>query len=175
MTTEDKSLIPSERIERSILFIRGQKVILDRDLAELYGVQTMVLNQAVKRNKDRFPEDFMFQLNREEMKNWISQFVISNSSLKMGLRKPPYAFTEHGVVMLSSVLKSKRAIHVNIAITRAFIQMRQLLASQTGLMRKIVEMEKKYDRQFIVVFDAIKKLMAPPKAPKKKLIGFARC
>jgi hypothetical protein len=168
---KNESLIPSERIEQSILLIRGHKVMLDRDLAELYGVPTMVLNQAVKRNQDRFPEDFMFQLSREEMKNWISQFVISNPSLKMGLRKPPYAFTEHGVAMLSGVLKSPRAVQVNLAIIRAFIQMRQLLASQSGLMRKILEMEKKYDRQFVIVFDAIKQLMAPP-TPTHRKIGF---
>jgi hypothetical protein len=145
--------------------------MLDRDLAELYEVPTMVLNQAVKRNQDRFPEDFMFQLNQEEMKNWISQFVISNPSLKMGLRKPPYAFTEHGVAMLSGVLKSPRAVQVNLAIIRAFIQMRQLLASQSGLMRKILEMEKKYDKQFVIVFDAIKQLMTPPN-PTHRKIGF---
>src|SRR5580700_10334913 len=115
------SLIPAARIERAILLIRGHKVMLDRDLAELYGVPTGVLNQAVKRNRKRFPDDFMFQLSKEEMENWISQIVISNSTAKMGVRHRPYAFTEQGVATPSSVLNSERAIEVNIAIMRAFV------------------------------------------------------
>jgi hypothetical protein len=172
MAIKNTQLIPSERIERSILLIRGYKVMLDHDLAELYEVPTKVLIQAVKRNMERFPEDFMFQLNKEELEDWRSQFVTSNPSLKMGLRRAPYAFTEQGVVMLSAVLRSKRAVQVSIAIARAFIQMRQLLASQSGLMRKILEMEKKYDKQFLIVFEAIKKLMAPPPTPTHRKIGF---
>jgi hypothetical protein len=184
ITTMQASLIPSERIERSILLIRGHKVMLDSDLAELYGVPTMVLNQAVKRKQDRFPEDFMFQLNKEELENLRSQIVTSNFDLKIknlisqnvisswgGHRKLPYVFTEHGVAMLSGVLKSPRAVQVNLAIIRAFIQMRQLIASQSGLMKKILEIEKKYDKQFMIVFEAIKKLMEPLKENKKSLYG----
>src|SRR5580765_4347372 len=122
---DDDSLIPTERIERAILFIRGQKVILDRDLATLYHVPTKVLNQAVTRNLKRFPGDFMYQLTEAEFDNWRSQFVTSNPAAKMGLRRRPYAFTEQGVAMLSSVLKSDRAIEVNIAIMRAFVKLRE--------------------------------------------------
>ncbi len=172
ITVENTSIIPSERIERLILFIRGHKVMLDRDLASLYGVTTGNLNKAVKRNLERFPDDFMIQLTKEEADSLRFQF----GTLKRGQHTKylPYAFTEQGVAMLSSVLKSKRAIQVNIAIMRAFIQMRQLFASQKSLMRKIAEMEKKYDRQFIVVFEVIKQLMAPSKEPKKGPIGFVR-
>jgi hypothetical protein len=120
--SKDESLIPAERIERAILVIRGHKVLLDRDLAELYGVSTGALNQAVKRNRKRSPEDFMFQLSPVEFENWKSQIVISNSAAKMGVRKRPYAFTEQGVAMLSSVLHSDRAIEVNIAIMRVFVR-----------------------------------------------------
>jgi len=166
-----KSLIPVERIEKSILLIRGHKVILDSDLAELYGVETKVFNQAVKRNISRFPEDFMFQMNKEELEIWRSQIVTSNPAAKMGLRRRPYVFTEHGVAMLSSVLNSERAVQVNIQIMRAFIRMRQLLASQKGLMQKILAMEKKYDEQFKAVFEAIRQLMIEEEKPKKR-IGF---
>src|SRR5262249_55210642 len=136
--------IPSERIEKAILLLRGQKVMLDRDLARLYGVPTGVLNQAVSRNQSRFPPDFMFQLDAEEFENWKSQFVISNSGAKMGLRKRPFAFTEQGVAMLSSVLRSPRAIAVNIAIMRAFVRLRELLATHKDLARKLAELESKY-------------------------------
>ncbi|MEK9148789.1 MAG: ORF6N domain-containing protein, partial [Candidatus Desantisbacteria bacterium] len=129
------SLVPIERIEDKILLIRDQKKRLDRDLAELYGVETRVLNQAVRRNIRRFPEDFMFQLSKEEFENWKSQIVISNSE-KMGLRKLSYAFTEQGVAMLSSVLNSERAILVNIQIMRAFTKIRRMLASHEDLRRK---------------------------------------
>ncbi len=171
MPTSSKSLIPIERIEKSILLIRGHKVILDSDLAELYGVETKVFNQAVKRNISRFPEDFMFQMNKEELEIWRSQIVTSNPAAKMGLRRRPYVFTEHGVAMLSSVLNSERAVQVNIQIMRAFIRMRQLLASQKGLMQKILAMEKKYDEQFKAVFEAIRQLMIEEEKPKKR-IGF---
>jgi len=154
-----KSLIPVERIEKSILLIRGHKVILDSDLAKLYGVETKVFNQAVKRNISRFPKDFMFQMNKEELEIWRSQIVTSNPAAKMGLRRRPNVFTEHGVAMLSSVLNSERAVQVNIQIMRAFIRMRQLLASQKGLMQKILAMEKKYDENFQIVFRAIRQLM----------------
>ncbi len=156
-----KSLIPIERIEKSILLIRGHKVILDSDLAELYGVETKVFNQAVKRNIGRFPEDFMFQMNKEELEIWRSQIVTSNPAAKMGLRRRPYVFTEHGVAMLSSVLNSERAVQVNIQIMRAFIRMRQLLASNKGLMQKILAMEKKYDEKFQIVFRAIRSTAKP--------------
>ena len=164
------NLIPAERIEKAIYFIRGEKVMLDRDLAVLYGVGTKVLKQAVRRNLDRFPEDFMFVLNPTEFHEWRSQFVTSKADRK-GLRYPPMAFTEHGILMLSTVLNSARAVTVNIEIMRAFVRLRQLLASNVELSRQLDELEKKYDRQFKVVFGAIRQLMAP--APtKQKQIGF---
>jgi hypothetical protein len=162
------SLIPSQRIEQRILLIRGQKIILDRDLAILYQVSTKNLNKAVTRNVDRFLGDFMFQLTEEEFKNLMFQFGTSSWG---GTRKLPRAFTEQGVAMLSSVLRSKRAIQVNIEIMRAFVKLRQILASHAGLARKLEELEKKYDSQFRAVFDAIRQLMAPPAAGQKK-IGF---
>ncbi len=165
-----KSLIPAERIEKSILLIRGQKVMLDRDLAELYAVKTKVLKQAVRRNITRFPEDFMFELTKEEFENWRSQFVTSNRD-KMGLRYRPMVFTEQGVAMLSSVLNSERAIQVNIQIMRAFTRLRQMLSTHKELRKKIESMEKKYDRQFQVVFEAIKQLMEEAEKPKRS-IGF---
>jgi hypothetical protein len=161
-------IVPMERIRQAILLVRGLKVMLDRDLAMLYGVETRALNQAVKRNRDRFPEDFMFVLTREEIRN-ISQSVICSSTMKHA--KSVYAFTEQGVAMLSSVLNSPRAIQVNIAIMRAFVQLRAILSTHAGLARKLEEMEKKYDSQFRVVFDAIRQLMAPSKTPGKR-IGF---
>ena len=144
----------------------------DTTLAVLYGVETRVLNQAVKRNITRFPEDFMFQLTKEETENWKSQIVISNRE-KMGLRRRPYAFTEQGVAMLSSVLNSERAIQVNIQIMRAFIKLKEMLSTHKDLKQKIEEMEKKYDYQFKIVFDAIKQLLEPPIEPKGK-IGFQK-
>jgi hypothetical protein len=164
-----QSLIPAAQIERSILLIRGERVILDADLAALYEVATKVLLQAVKRHIERFPPDFMFQLTKEEFFILRSQSV--TSSQWGGRRYPPYAFTEQGVAMLSSVLNSPRAIHVNIEIMRAFIRLRRLLASHAVLARKLETLEKKYDAQFKVVFDAIRKLMAPPE-PKRRQIGF---
>ena len=165
-----KSLIPVERIEKSILLIRGHKVMLDSDLAELYGVTTAALNQAVKRNIGRFPEDFAFQLTEDEFASLISQIVISKTG-RGGRRKLPWAFTEHGILMLSSVLRSERAVQANIQIMRAFIRMRQLLASNKGLMQKILSMEKKYDEQFKKVFQAIYQLMIEEEKPKRQ-IGF---
>jgi len=163
-------LLSMEGVVAKILFIREQKVMLDQDLAELYGVATKVLTQAVKRNADRFPEDFMFQLTKQEFNDLRSQFVTSNWG---GRRYPPYAFTEQGVAMLSSVLRSERAIHVNIEIMRAFVCLRQMLASNAELARKLAALEKKYDAQFKVVFDAIRELMTPPEPKKKRSIGFA--
>jgi len=142
----------------------------DRDLAIMYGVATKDLKRAVKRHANRFPEDFMFLFSDEEFKNWRRQFVTSKSD-RMGLRYPPMAFTEQGVAMLSSVLNSERAVNVNIEIMRAFVRIRQWLATNTELAHKLAELEKKYDTQFKIVFDAIRELMRPP-APPKKRIGF---
>ncbi len=167
MSTE---LIPAERIETKILHVRGQKVILDRDLSELYGIQTKALKQAVKRNMDRFPDDFMFVLDDGEFADWRSQFVTSNSD-RMGLRHAPMAFTEQGVAMLSSVLNSPRAVQVNIAIMRAFVRLRYILASHADLARKLDELEQKYDEQFSGVFEALRQLMNPPEPPRPQ-IGF---
>ena len=164
-----KSLIPAEHIENKILLIRNQKVMLDRDLAELYGVSLSQSNQAVSRNKDRFPEDFAFRLSVEEFSDLRSQIVIANWAK---VRYSPRAFTEQGVAMLSSVLRSKRAVQVNIMIMRAFVKMREMLASHKDLARKLNALEKKYDRQFAVVFDAIRQLMEPPKPKKKEKMGF---
>lgn len=164
-----KQLIPSEVIEGRIFLVRGQKVLLDKDLASLYGVQTRDLNKAVRRNIDRFPGDFMFQLTGKEFENLKYQFGTSSWG---GTRKLPMAFTEQGVAMLSSVLHSKRAVRVNIEIMRAFVRLRQLLSTHKDLARKLEELEKKYDEQFAVVFRAIRELMTPPDPPKKRPIGF---
>jgi len=164
----ERSLMPAERIERIILLIRGEKVILDRDLATLYGVSTRDLNKAVSRNLDRFPVDFMLQLTREEFDNLKFQFGTSSWG---GTRKLPRAFTEQGVAMLSSVLRSRRAVQVNIEIMRAFVRLRRLLASHKDLARKLDNLERKYDSQFKVVFDAIRELMTPV-PPKPRRIGF---
>ena len=153
--------------------------MLDSDLAELYGVPTKILNQAVKRNKTRFPDDFMFQLTQQEFQSLRSQIVTSSFKSQIaissadwgGRRRPPYAFTEQGVAMLSSVLRSRRAVHVNIEIMRAFVRIRQILTSNAQLAKRLDALEKNYDAQFKVVFDAIRQLMAPPE-PKKRKIGF---
>lgn len=162
-------LVPNEVVERRILVLRGQKVMLDEDLAELYEVEVRTLNQAVKRNASRFPADFMFQLSDEEFAILRSQIVISRSW--GGRRFPPYAFTEHGVTMLSSVLRSERAAQVNIAVVRAFIRLREVLASNADLARRMDAMEATYDKQFEAVFDAIRMLMLEPDKPTKP-IGF---
>ncbi|MBI5477052.1 MAG: ORF6N domain-containing protein [Ignavibacteriales bacterium] len=168
----ETTLIPIERIEQRIFLIRGQKVMLDRHLAELYGVHTMRLNEQVKRNIRRFPNDFMFQLTKEEDEALISQFAISKG--RGGYRKLPFAFTEQGVAMLSSVLHSDRAIDVNIAIMRAFVKLRQILATHKDLAHKLEELERKFethDIQIKSVFEAIRQLMTPPEKPKRR-IGF---
>ena len=160
-------------VERKIYLIRGHKVMIDVDLAELYGVPTKVLNQQVQRNRKRFPEDFMFQLNKEEAENLRSQFVISGPG-HGGRRTLPYAFTEPGVAMLSSILNSERAIEVNITIMRAFIRLRQMLESNEDLNRKFAAVIRKlstHDKYFKVVFDELKKLTEQPTAPRK-VIGF---
>jgi len=172
-TTE--SVLPSERIERSIVIIRGHKIMLDRDLASLYDVSAKVLNQAVRRSLRRFPEDFMFQLTWEEARSLRSHFVTLEKEASGRGRYSkyrPYAFTEQGVAMLSSVLHSERAIDVNIEIMRAFVRLRQLLATHKDLARKLDALEKKYDAQFRVVFDAIRELMAPPQPKAKRALGF---
>lgn len=169
--TARKSVIPIERIESNIFLLRGYKVMLSTHLAELYGVEPRVLVQAVKRNIERFPDDFMFHLTEAEFENLKSQFVISSWG---GLRRAaPYAFTEQGVAMLSSVLRSRRAVLVNIEIMRSFVRLRQMLASNVELARKLAALEKKYDAQFKVVFDAIRELMTPSEPKKKRPIGFA--
>lgn len=162
-----EALVPIEAIEGKIFLIRGQKILLDRDLAQLYGVETRVLNQAVRRNIDRFPADFMFSLTREEIRN-LSQIVIGSH-----IKHAPnvFAFTEQGVAMLSSVLNSKRAVQVNIAIMRVFVKLREMIASNKDLAKRLDELEKKYDTQFKVVFDAIRQLMTPIE-PKQRKIGF---
>lgn len=170
----EAQIIAVEAIERRILLIRGQKVMLDQDLAELYGVTTGNLNLAVRRNKIRFPEDFMFQLSAEETKSLLLQFAIPKG--RGGRRTPPYAFTEQGVAMLSSVLKSERAALVNIAIMRAFVRLRELMATHKDLARKLEELEKKFavhDKQIKRVFQAIQELLRPEEPPKRRQIGFS--
>jgi hypothetical protein len=155
--------------ERRIYLVRGERVMFDFDLAELYGVETRTLKQAVRRNLDRFPEDFRFDLTNEEVRRLVSQAVIPSHS-KLG-GAIPMAFTEQGVAMLSTVLRSKRAVQVNIAIMRAFVHLREMLLTNADLARKLAELESKYDAQFKVVFDAIRHLMTPPDKPKRE-IGF---
>ena len=161
-------ILSAKVIEKKIYLISGQKVIFDRDLAELYGVSTSVLNKAVSRNIDRFPPDFMFQLSREAFADLKFHFGTSSWG---GTRKLPRVFTEQGVAMLSSILRSKRAVQVNIEIMRAFVRLRQIFSSHTDLARKLDALEKKYDSQFSVVFDAIRAMMSEPKKRKRK-IGF---
>jgi hypothetical protein len=176
-------ILKPENVAQLVFFIRGEKVMFDADLAMLYGVTTKALNQAVKRNSQRFPSDFMFQLTKTEHDNMRSQIVTSSEDKKLlrsqfvtsnprgGARYRPYAFTEQGVAMLSSVLRSSRAVEVNIAIMRTFVQLRRLMDGNADLARKIESLEKKYDEQFSVVFAAIKQLITPPE-PAKKRIGF---
>ena len=164
-----RAITYANSIERQILLLRGHRVMLSVHLARLYDVEPRVLVQAVKRNAERFPDDFMFQLTPNEFKNLKSQFVISSWG---GLRRStPYAFTEQGVAMLSSILRSQRAISVNIQIMRAFVRLRRILESHADLARKLNALEKKYDSQFRVVFDAIRELMIPS-APNRRRIGF---
>ncbi|MFH1653586.1 MAG: ORF6N domain-containing protein [Pseudomonadota bacterium] len=158
-------------IEKKIYFIREHRVILDSDLAELYEVSVKILNQAIKRNKSRFPADFMFQLTKEEDQSLRSQFVTLNTGRGQHRKYLPYAFTEQGVAMLSSVLKSKRAIQVNIEIMRTFVKLRELISSHRGLAQKLNALEKHYNYKFKIVFDAIHELMTPP-TPKRRRIGF---
>jgi hypothetical protein len=169
--------LPDESIEDTILVIRGYRVILGHDLARLYGVATRSLNQAVKRNFDRFPEDFMFQLSKAETEEWErlkasrSQIVILNKTRGTNIKYQPYAFTEHGILMLSSVLKSERAVQVNIQIMRTFVRLRQMLVSNETLIERLDELEENYDAKFKIVFNAIRQLMNP-RVAKRKPIGF---
>jgi leucyl aminopeptidase len=178
-----KTLIPEGQIEQNILIIRGQKVIIDSDLARLYGVATKALNQAVKRNAERFPDDFAFRLSPEEAADFLrirkvsaikkenrSQ-AVTGSQKHRDPRNLPYAFTEHGALMAANILRSQRAVEMSVFVVRAFVRLRQLLASNAELARKLNVLEKKYDAQFKVVFDAIRQLMEPPKT-KRRRIGF---
>jgi len=175
------SAVPDERIMSQIYFIRGEKVIFDRDLSELYAVETKTLNRAVKRNIDRFPKDFMFQLNEKEATTFSSfqagslkdknlKYQIGTSSWG-GRRKLPYVFTEQGIAMLSAVLKSKRAVAVSIQIVRTFVKLREILSTHKQLREKVELMEDKYDKSFKVVFQMIARLMKEDTEPKKR-IGF---
>ena len=168
MSDDQPAIVPSD-LETFIFVIRGHRVMLSSHLADLYGVENRVLVQAVKRNMDRFPTDFMFQLTDGEFASLRSQIVISNRG---GTRYAPYAFTEQGVAMLSGVLRSPRAVAVNVEIMRAFVRLRQMLASHADLARKLDALEKKYGSQFKMVFDAIRQLMVPPEAKPKRKIGF---
>ena len=163
---------PDREISQRIYFIRGQRVMLDSDLARLYGVETFNLNKAVKRNLDRFPPDFMFRINDQEAKNLIFQIGISSSNYG-GRRHFPLVFTEQGVAMLSSVLRSKQAVSVNIEIMRAFVRVRQLMEGNRDLAKKLSDLEKKYDAQFKVVFDAIRNLVTLPLPSNRRKIGLS--
>jgi ORF6N domain len=167
-------LIPAARIERAILVIRGKKVLLDADLADIYGVSTARLNQQVRRNIDRFPSDFAFLLMDQEFADLKLHFATSSSGWG-GRRKPPLAFTEHGAVMAASVLNTPVAVAASIHVVRVFVRLREMLASNEEFARKLQELEAKYaehDQKFLVVFEAIRQLMAPPTTPKQGRIGF---
>jgi hypothetical protein len=169
---EPAALVPIERIEYAILVIRGEKVMLDADLAALYGVSTKRLNEQLRRNRDRFPPDFMFQLSDEEHAALRSQIATSNEPGRGGRRYRPYAFTEHGAIMAANVLNSARAVQMSIMVVRAFVRLRQMVLSHAELARRLDALERKYDAQFKVVFDAIRELMEPAPAPAKGRIGF---
>jgi hypothetical protein len=164
------TLLPAETIEKSILTIRGQRVILDSDLAAIYGVTTARLNQQVRRNRDRFPDDFAYSLTQQEVAPLMLQSATSKTG-RGGRRKLPFVFTEYGAVMAANVLNSPTAIHASILVVRAFVRMREMLNAHAELARKVDEMEKKYDSQFKVVFDAFRQLMSAPQTPRRQ-IGF---
>ncbi len=166
-------IIPLVIVEQKIFLVRGQKVMLDQDLAEMYGIEVKRLNEQVRRNLKRFPSDFMFELTFQEFMNLKSQ-IATSSSAHGGRRKEPLVFTEQGVAMLSGILSSDRAIEVNILIMRAFVKLREMISSNKELSHKLEDLEKKYDKQFKLVFDAIRQLMTPPDPPKKQKIGFVR-
>jgi hypothetical protein len=173
---KSSNLILIDKIEPLIFTFRGQKVLLDRDLAALYGVATKVLNQAVKRNIQRFPDDFMFQMSPRELEEWRSQFVTSNSAAKMGLRRPPFAFTEYGAIMAATILNSSRAVEVSVFVVRAFVRLRQWMASHQELSAKLNELDKKvagHDDAIRQLVTGIRKLMSPPHDDRpKRRIGF---
>jgi hypothetical protein len=174
--TRNKLLLAEEAIVNKIYMIRGQKIMLDRDLAVLYGVETKVLKQAVRRNLKRFPKDFMFTMTKKELENWRSQFVTSNSGELMGLRYAPYCFTEQGVTMLACILNSNRAIAVNIRIIRIFVKMREMITTNKDILLKLEQLERKvtgHDEDMQVIFSAIKQLLHPPTKPRTR-IGFRR-
>lgn len=165
--SSEESLIPVEKVERAILFIREMRIMIDADLATLYGVSTSRLNESVKRNRERFPNDFMFELTQLEHQSLRSQ----NSSLKRGKHSKylPFAFTEHGAIMLASILRSPVAVNASIQVVRAFVKLREVLSSNSGLAKKFEELEKKYNKQFKVVFEAIRQLMSPEKTERKPI------
>ncbi|MCL5022045.1 MAG: ORF6N domain-containing protein [Nitrospirae bacterium] len=174
-----KALIPVEMIERKILLIRGEKVMLDADIAELYGVTTKRLNEQIRRNSDRFPEDFAFQLTAEEWQGIKSRGDLNRSQIATGSQKHrdprflPWVFTEHGAIMAATVLNSKQAVAMSVYVVRAFVKLREMIGSHKDLAKRLDDLEKKYDSQFKVVFDAIRQLMSPPETKKRK-IGFRR-
>jgi hypothetical protein len=175
MSKNNEMILPDELVMNKIYVIRGMKVMMDRDLAELYGVETRRLKEQVRRNIDRFPEDFMFEMTKEELENWRSQFATSKSEV-MGLRRPPFVFTEHGVLMLSSVLNSSQSIKVNIQIMRIYTKMREMLLTHKDLLLKMEEIEKKVmgqDDKIKLVFDYLKKFVQQQRKPRKP-IGFKR-
>lgn len=168
----ESAIVTLDQVERKIFLIRGQQILLDSDLAALYGVETRVLNQAVRRNIERFPEDFLLTLTREEFDNLISQSVTSSSKNFGGRRKLPFAFTEQGVAMLSSVLNSERAVQVNIAIMRAFVNMRKLAVTNEEVAKRLAVIERKidhHDENFKKVFGAIRAMLNPPAKPQKRI------
>ena len=170
-----KEIIPAELIERKILVIRGEKVMLDADLAGLYGVETKRLNEQVRRNIERFPDDFMFQLTDEEFNCLRSQFATSNKPAGRGGRRHlPNAFTEHGTIMAASVLNTPLAVAVSVQVVRAFVKLREMISTHKDLAKKLEDLEQKYDSQFKMVFDAIRQLMTPPEPKHKRAIGFGR-
>jgi len=166
--TDAGQVVPLERIEQRIIVLRGQKVLLDADLAELYGVETGNLNLAVRRNRERFPDDFVFRLTKDEFTECLRLQSATSNKGRGGRRTLPYAFTEQGVAMLSSVLRSPRAVLVNVEIMRAFVRLRRMLATHEELARRIAELEKTYDSRFAVVFDVLMELMKPPALPKSR-------
>ena len=170
MTETEYSLVPMETIARSILVLRGQRVILDADLARLYGVTTKVFNQAVKRNSARFPSDFMFQVRENELESLRSQIVTSNG--RGGRRYQPYAFTEHGALMAATVLNTPTAVEASIYVVRAFIRLRELLAGHAELSQKLAELEQRvdgHDEHISALIEAIKQLLAPPETPQRRI------
>lgn len=180
MAQKKEPIIPDEVLMSKIYVVRAQKVMIDRDLAELYGVETKRLKEQVRRNIDRFPEDFMFEMTKEELENWRSQFATSNRDI-MGLRRPPFVFTEHGVLMLSSVLNSKQAIKMNIQIMRIFTKMKEMLLTHKDLLLKFEQIEltlSSHDNQIVVLFEYLKKLMEEKELKQKqesrKRIGFRK-